>query len=380
MPHFRSVLHSTKDYKIKSIEEKMKRIKTGLKKVHLIYKKWVFLFSDNYKKIKQDKHKRKLILIDTPAHGNLGDQAIALAEQKFIREMLGLNFYELTKEDYFVGQKALSKSIRREDMLLIHGGGFLGTLWQKEEDIFLSILKEFSFNKIVVLPQTVFFEDSDYGRLERERLKKSIQECADLKIFLRDKNSYRIMTEELHLDKRQCFLVPDIVTYLKVESGNQKRTKILFCIRRDKEKTSDEKQLLTIFHSLEEAGEDVTFTDMVVDRRIGKKERQKAVSSQFLKFSSAKLVITDRIHGMLFAAVTGTPCIALDNISKKVSGAYEWIQYLDYVQFKDEKEITLDLIWDMLGKKNCVYSNLELQEYYDLIKKEIASQWETELN
>lgn len=380
MPHFRSVLHSTKDYKIKSIEEKMKRIKTGLKKVHLIYKKWVFLFSDNYKKIKQDKHKRKLILIDTPAHGNLGDQAIALAEQKFIREMLGLNFYELTKEDYFVGQKALSKSIRREDMLLIHGGGFLGTLWQKEEDIFLSILKEFSFNKIVVLPQTVFFEDSDYGRLERERLKKSIQECADLKIFLRDKNSYRIMTEELHLDKRQCFLVPDIVTYLKVESGNQKRTKILFCIRRDKEKTSDEKQLLTIFHSLEEAGEDVTFTDMVVDRRIGKKERQKAVSSQFLKFSSAKLVITDRIHGMLFAAVTGTPCIALDNISKKVSGAYEWIQYLDYVQFKDEKEITLDLIWDMSGKKNCVYSNLELQEYYDLIKKEIASQWETELN
>ena len=380
MSHFRSVLQFTKDYKIKSIEEKMKRIKTGLKKVYLIYKKWVFLFSDNYKRIKQDKHKRKLILIDTPAHGNLGDQAIALAEQKFIREMLGLDFYELTKEDYLVGKKALSKVIRREDMLLIHGGGFLGTLWQNEEDIFLSILKEFSSNKIVVFPQTVFFEDSDHGRLERERMEKSIKECAALKIFLRDKNSYRIMTENLHLTNRQCFLVPDIVTYLKAESGNQKRTKILFCIRRDKEKTSDEKQLLTIFHSLEEAGEDVTFTDMVVDRRIGKKERQKAVSSQFIKFSSAKLVITDRIHGMLFAAVTGTPCIALDNVSKKVSGAYEWIQYLDYIQFKDEKEITLDHIWDMLGKKNCVYSNLELQEYYDLMKKEIASQWESELN
>ena len=53
---------------------------------------------------------------------------------------------------------------------------------------------------------------------------------------------------------------------------------------------------------------------------------------------------------------------------------------MDYIQFKDEKEITLDHIWDMLGKKNCVYSNLELQEYYDLMKKEIASQWETELN
>jgi pyruvyl transferase EpsI len=150
----------------------MKRIKTGLKKVYLIYKKWVFLFSDNYKRIKQDKHKRKLILIDTPAHGNLGDQAIALAEQKFIREMLGLDFYELTKEDYLVGKKALSKVIRREDMLLIHGGGFLGTLWQNEEDIFLSILKEFSSNKIVVFPQTVFFEDSDHGRLERERMEK----------------------------------------------------------------------------------------------------------------------------------------------------------------------------------------------------------------
>ena len=54
---------------------------------------------------------------------------------------------------------------------------------------------------------------------------------------------------------------------------------------------------------------------------------------------SMRSLITDRIHGMLFAAVTGTPCIALDNVSKKVSGAYEWIQYLDYIQFKDEEAV-----------------------------------------
>lgn len=350
----------------------MKRIKTGIKKIILIYKKWAFLHSDSFRKLKRDKSKRKIVLIDTPSHGNLGDQAIVLAEQNYIRDMISPCFYELSQEEYIVGRKALVKVISQGDILMFPGGGFIGTLWQNEEDVVLSILEDFPYNKIVIFPQTVFFEKSKYGEREKERLQKAVLNCSDIKIFLRDKESYRIMLEELHLTSRKCFLVPDIVTYLKVESDSRTRKGILFCMRNDKEKVSDEKTIKRIQDYCTEKGEEFSFTDTVIHQRVGKKKRKRAVEQKFLEFSCAKLIITDRMHGMLFAAITGTPCIAFDNISRKVSGAYEWIRYLDYIRFIEEKELTVDFMDGIFGKEECRYSNIELQDYYNLMKKEIV--------
>lgn len=358
---------------MKNLGEYMESVKVLKKKIFQIFQKQQFLYSANFRKFKRDSSRQRVILIDTPLHGNLGDQAIVLAEQMFISEMLEFNYYEFTQAEYIVGRKELAKDIYKDDILLITGGGFIGTLWQNEEDILISILKDFKNNKIMIFPQTVFFEDTKYGILEKKRLLNAIKECSNIGIFLRDNASYKIMTEEKNLSKCQYFLVPDIVTYFKPEFSEEKRTKILFCMRCDKEKNTDRNAIYEIFHSLIEAGEDALYTDTVVHKRIGKKERQKAVRGKLFEFSSAKLVITDRIHGMLFAAVTGTPCIAMDNISRKVSGAYEWIQYLDYVQFVEEKELTLDIVRDMLNKKGCNYSNSKLQEYYELMKKEIVS-------
>ncbi len=351
-------------------------MKSLKRKLYFIYKKWKFLRSEYYKIFKQSTDKKRILLIDTPTHGNLGDQAIAIAEQKFISEKLECNYFEFTHMEYIVGRNELVKSVQEEDIILIHGGGFIGTIWQNEEDILISILKDFKHNKIIIFPQTVFFENTGHGILERKRLYNAIKECLNVKIFVRDKLSYQILTKEMNLPRRQCFLVPDIVTYmngLEDEIKKLKRTKILFCMRKDKEKNNDDKQILNIYQSLMEAGEDVSFTDTVVERKIEKKEREKEVERKLLEFSSAKIVITDRIHGMLFAAVTGTPCIAMDNISKKVSGAYEWIQYLEYVQFIKDKELTLDIILAVSDKRNCNYSNIKLQKYYELMKKEILS-------
>ncbi len=44
-------------------------------------------------------------------------------------------------------------------------------------------------------------------------------------------------------------------------------------------------------------------------------DRMEELNSKFAEFLSSGLVITDRLHGMIFAAITGTPCIALDNKS-----------------------------------------------------------------
>lgn len=49
--------------------------------------------------------------------------------------------------------------------------------------------------------------------------------------------------------------------------------------------------------------------------------------------ASSKLLITDRLQGMVFAAITGTPCIVLNNNHYKVKGTYEWISTLDYIEY-----------------------------------------------
>ena len=46
--------------------------------------------------------------------------------------------------------------------------------------------------------------------------------------------------------------------------------------------------------------------------------REYFLNKKFREFSERNLIITDRLHGMIFAAITGTPCVAMDNISHKI--------------------------------------------------------------
>ncbi len=58
-------------------------------------------------------------------------------------------------------------------------------------------------------------------------------------------------------------------------------------------------------------------TDTVINKNVSKRTRDEELRKKWDQFSKSGLVITDRLHGMIFAAITGTPCIAIDNKSKK---------------------------------------------------------------
>lgn len=329
--------------------------------------------SKEFKVFRRDYKNRKIILIDTPEHGNLGDQAIALAEYCFLQEECGITkVYEFSKNEYCAIQKKINKYIKDEDLVCIHGGGFIGTLWQDEEDVFLQILQQFCNNRIIVFPQTVYFQDHDFGRSEKEKFRMAAEMCKDLIIFTRDWNSYRFLIQELNMDSEKCFCVPDIVTYLKLKKIPVRKRKILLCLRKDKEKKIDDKALNFSLEWLKEKNYEITYTDTVVKREISKTYRAKLVAQKLNEFSMAKLVITDRLHGMLFAAITGTPCIAMDNISKKVSGVFAWIQYLDYIRYVEPVEIDRDMIEKMLLMEGKEYSNDELRNHYNIIKEAIT--------
>ena len=46
---------------------------------------------------------------------------------------------------------------------------------------------------------------------------------------------------------------------------------------------------------------------------INKKVEEEKIEEMLKKYRKCQLVITDRLHGMIFAAITSTPCIALGN-------------------------------------------------------------------
>lgn len=108
-------------------------------------------------------------------------------------------------------------------------------------------------------------------------------------------------------------------------------------------------------------------TDMKSKINVKGKERKMVIIEKIKQFSKYEIVITDRLHGMIFAAITGTPCIALSNYNYKVKGTYEWIKDLGYIKFTDDINEIPDLIQELKNIKNVKYDNLFAIKKYDQI-------------
>jgi len=72
----------------------------------------------------------KIILFNTPAHDNIGDHLIALAELEFLeKKFLNHKIYEVTDIEYIQHHLKLKNRIKKDDIILISGGGYAGSLW-----------------------------------------------------------------------------------------------------------------------------------------------------------------------------------------------------------------------------------------------------------
>lgn len=317
---------------------------------------------------------RKILILDTPRHENIGDQAIALAEIDFITPLIGeKNLCEFTKSECITNLGDIEKATMSDDYIAIHGGGFIGTLWPEEEETFIKIIQQFKNNKIIVFPQTIYFDKTESAKYEIEKFCKAVRECKNINFFVRDKKSYQWL-DALHImPKGKYHLVPDIVTSYKKEDFSQtKREKIVWlCFRNDCEKQFDNLIIEELKKQLCTQGYQVLTTDTIYGEAVEVQKRVQVVHGKIKQFARGRLVITDRLHGMILSALSETPCIALDNKSKKVSGGYEWLKHLDYIKCIKDDELTWKLVLEMLEKQNCVYQNDILEPYYDLIRKEL---------
>lgn len=290
-----------------------------------------------------------VMFISVPTHGNLGDQAIVYAQYKLF-ESIGIknNIIEIRSCDYLRFANVIENYITEKDLIVVDGGGNMGTLWMEEELRIRDIVKRFKNNKVIIFPETIYYSDDNFGNYEFEKSKKVYKSHNNLHICVRDNNSYNLIKEKYKPAKVKY--VPDIVLYLNELSLNKERKDALLCIRKDKEKVTDDNLRNKIESYLDKRNMKVKYTSTVIDKTIRKKHREDELYKKWNEFASAKIVITDRLHGMIFSAITGTPCIALNNSNGKVKGVYEWIKELPYIIFCDDSsniEESIDKLLDI---------------------------------
>lgn len=283
---------------------------------------------------------RRFVLIGTPHHGNLGDHAIAFAEVEFLKGIHPNAALDIiTEADYWKFKASLSKQLKKDDVILLHGGGNLGNLYPYAEAVRQDVLKRFKANPTVMFPQTVHFTSDKKGLKAKRTATTIYKNKSCFAAFARESVSYPILAELV--GTQHAFLVPDIALSLThLLPFRQKRSGALLCLRNDIEKTLSQKEETLIASSLSRRFSSTFKTDTVVPQFCSFTKAEQCLRELLLRFASAEIVVTDRLHGMIFAALTRTPCIAMPNFNHKINGVAAWLSDIPSIHYlKDISEL-----------------------------------------
>ncbi len=344
-------------------------MKKLIKKIYNILKNFIAIFKvEKYKKSIKGQGD-KIYLCNTPIHKNIGDHAIVLSECEFLENRCDEKIIQIPNEYCKTLCKNIKKYITCNDTVIITGGGKVGTIWRAEQEKINHIIKELKNNKIIIMPQSCYFEENIEGKEELEKFKTIVKNHGNVHICLREEKSFEFVKNNIN-EFRSYVKVPDIVLNEALYEGENKNIKdrdgILFLFRKDRESIISKKEVKDLKNKLKKEYTVYT-TDMLYKYPISEKRRENIVNRKKEEFESKKLVITDRLHAMIFAAITRTPCIAVDNINKKVSGTYEWLVNLEYIKMVNSIEEIEPLIDRLINLDNNQFDFLHKDKYENII-------------
>jgi pyruvyl transferase EpsI len=285
-------------------------------------------------------------------YGNLGDVAITYAQTKFLEENSNFQVIEIPISKSLEGLWFVKKHIKKGDVVTTVGGGNLGDLYDQIEFIRQLVVRFFPNNKIISFPQTFDFSETAQGKKALQIAQKVYNNHANFNIIAREKTSFGLMKQ--HFSKANVVLTPDIVLSLNKVEPKLERKGVVICMRKDAEKSLTQEQNDFIIKSAHSHYGDVSYYDTHIGRsNLSIAERNDELNKIWSKFKNAELVITDRLHGMIFCYITNTPCLVFQNNNHKVRETYDWIKKADYItlmtSFSEDK---IDNYFDEQSSKN----------------------------
>ncbi len=308
------------------------------------------VITNSYVKLRlSNNDKPNLFVFGVSSQINYGDLAISLAQSKFVQRYLkNFNYVEILDYQTSSGIKQVKKYITSDDVVAISGGGNIGNMYMFSENIRRRVVENFPNNRIVSFPQSAFFTDNREGCTE---LKNSSDIYAKNKEFIltaREDRSRELLENNF---KNKIIFTPDIVLSLQLPIANEKRFGVLAVLRHDREKQgSVNKKQQDVLKAICKipALKQVKQSDNNIDKpRIVKRNaRQGILDKRFMEFSESKLVVTDRLHGMIFSVITGTPCVVFNNSNGKVKHSYmNWLANESNILLADDFDLSEIYEW-----------------------------------
>lgn len=314
----------------------------------------------------------RIILCGSPEYGNIGDLAIAYFTKRFMEINSERKFIEISEDEFHNNFSEISKKIKPNDILLLQGGGNLGSEYIDQEKIRTKVIKNFKDNKIIIMPQTIYFSKDSYGENVKNTIREIYSKHKNLNIFSRETISYKTMNEIF--SNNNVNLVPDIVMSSTIDFENIKRNGAMLCLRSDVEGILDVNNLLKIKSTVSKKFKNYFMNDTVYDTNITLENREDVLFDFWNKMRKVEVVVTDRLHGMVFAAITGTPCVVIGNYNHKVKTCFNWFKDLGYIQFCNN----VDEIEDALNKidysKRYKYPGTKFMDEFESMKKLVGEE------
>lgn len=334
-------------------------IKKRLRKIKRFFEKYREFKAGTPLKINKGKADKRIILLGSPEYNNLGDHAIAYATKKFVEKYFPTyQFIEVPENAIDFSLPMLKKAIKNTDLLLLQGGGNLGDLYEDQQRIRRKAIFTFHENKIVLMPQTCHFSESNAGKIELDKTEALFRSHSDLTLFAREEYSFNVMKDAF---QNAVYLTPDIVLSLHLSIPPKKREGVAVCLRSDREGAIDIAAKQWIVELCKGLFHDVTQIDTCTNEKIAINKREEKLMNFWENLSGKKLLITDRLHGMIFAAITNTPCVVLSNSNYKIKGVYQWIKNIPWIRFCNNPYGVEDYINRVLESELC---DIDLSDKY----------------
>ena len=286
-------------------------------------------------------HQKKIILTLLPGHDNLGDHAIAYASYCFLKEHFpAYDIMEVDMKEIYRLARPLKRMRHPEDIVCIIGGGNMGDLYRYEEWTRQFIMKTFKSYPVIQLPATVHFTETKRGKREERRAIQTYKRHPRLLLMARDQTTYTWMKQ--HFPDQDVWKQPDMVLTLDESTKEPKREGVLLCLREDKEAYLTEKERQQLKQHIQETYDPVGLITTTIGKRVDRTTRLDELSALWTELRKAQVVVTDRLHGMIFFSITKTKSVVLRLFDDKVMEGYEWVAHLPFLTLlKEPNEATV---------------------------------------
>lgn len=326
---------------------------------------------ENYFSAQLNNKNKKAFVFLAADYGNLGDVAITYAQTHFLQTTLpNYQIVDVPISKTLEGIVAIQKIIQQGDVVTTVGGGNLGDLYDQIEFYRQLVVESFPKNKVISFPQTFDFSETKQGAKALKIAKKIYNSHTDIHFIAREKTSFELMKK--HFSGSNVVLTPDIVISLDKQASKLKRNGVVICMRKDKEKNLSEGQSLFITNEIKSRFENISYYDTHINRNhLSIQDREAELNNIWNAFRSAELVVTDRLHGMIFCHITNTPCLVFQNNNHKVRETYGWIKENSNINLVNEfSEETIKIFFRRKDFNNDNLFDLELKfdELKELLK------------